>query len=310
MATSYYTSDTLIDSVKRRQSVPDSQITFEDEDFLAFANEEIAMGILPTILQFHQEYLVYTQEIPLEANKSSYPIPNRAIGAKLRHLHYEDSSGDKFEMSRILREDEPYYQNSSVGSSISHFYIENNMIVLVPEVADTISGSLVASYFMRPNQLVLAERAGVISAINTNTGVVTVDAVPSGMTTASLVDFVETKGGHRSKAIDLAPSAVSGTTLTFDPEDLPDDLVVGDYVCFAEETVIPQIPDDLHVMLAERVAARCLEALGDQAGLQAANTKLQEMEMKTSALIDNRVEGTPTKVVNLRGPLSRRVRRR
>jgi hypothetical protein len=51
-------------------------------------------------------------------------------------------------------------------------------------------------------------------------------------------------------------------------------------------------------MLAQRIACRCLEALGDTAGLQIANTKLAEMELKGMSLIDSRVEGAPMKVNN------------
>jgi hypothetical protein len=49
-------------------------------------------------------------------------------------------------------------------------------------------------------------------------------------------------------------------------------------------------------MLAQRVTMRCLEALGDQAGLTLAAAKLLEMEQKTGSLIDSRVEGAPLKV--------------
>ena len=79
-----------------------------------------------------------------------------------------------------------------------------------------------------------------------------------------------------------------------------------DLVTLAGETIIPQIPDELHSMLAQRVACRCLEALGDQQGLQAANLKLAEMEAKSATLINDRIESSPQKIVNRNSPLMRK----
>ncbi len=77
---------------------------------------------------------------------------------------------------------------------------------------------------------------------------------------------------------------------------LPRNMNVSDVFAISEQTIIPQFPVELHSMLAQRIAMRCLESLGDQAGLQAAAVKLLEMEQKTGQIIDNRVEGSPQKI--------------
>jgi hypothetical protein len=101
------------------------------------------------------------------------------------------------------------------------------------------------------------------------------------------------------------PTSVNSTlrTINFDPSDLPSGLVIGDQIAFAGESCIPQIPDELHSVLAQRVVCRIMEAQGDQAGLQAANGKLADMEARMGSLIDNRSDGNPQKVNNLRSPL-------
>ncbi|NBX74721.1 MAG: hypothetical protein EBQ89_10570 [Alphaproteobacteria bacterium] len=73
-------------------------------------------------------------------------------------------------------------------------------------------------------------------------------------------------------------------------------LKVGDYICLANESIIPQIPPDLHTVLAERTAARILAAIGDQAGLAVANQKIAEMELRQGNVLDQRVEGAPEKI--------------
>lgn len=113
-----------------------------------------------------------------------------------------------------------------------------------------------------------------------------------------LIDIIQTKSPHKCLAIDIASAVINASpgTITINEEDFPAGLAVGDYIALAEECVIPQIPTDLHSMLAQRIACRCLEALGDQAGLQAANAKLAEMEQKLATVVDSRVEDAPMKV--------------
>ena len=72
MVKPYYTSSSLISAVKRKASIPVAQVTFSDEDILAFANEELYLAQVPSILQYHEEYFVYTKETPLIPDISRY----------------------------------------------------------------------------------------------------------------------------------------------------------------------------------------------------------------------------------------------
>lgn len=326
---SYLTSSTLIESVKRRASIPQSQSTFTEDDLLAFANEELSIGLLPSILQFHEEFLVYETTVPLYSGVQNYSIPGRAIGGKVRNVFYMDTNGNPQTTARISPENVVYYNNTTLTSNPT-YYLKNNELVFVNKIGGSISpsnpptpagGSLKISYYLRPNQLVSEKRCAVIKSIDATTNTVVIDGVvPSVFSPVNVgfkkLDIIESVGGHRTKAMDIVPTnIVFGTVGVQDGQitfsELPPNLVPGDHIALAGETMIPQIPDDLHSVLAQRVAARCLEALGDQNGLQAANLKLQEMEQKTGNLIDNRTEGQPQKVINFRGLLrNSRIRRR
>ena len=89
---------------------------------------------------------------------------------------------------------------------------------------------------------------------------------------------------------------------------IPAKLRVDDVISLPEETIIPQIPIELHPMLAQRVVMRCLESLGDTAGLQLAGAKLADMEAKTGSLIDNRVESSPMKIVPRHTPIKNAIK--
>lgn len=321
MAIAYLTSSTLIESVQRRAAIPISNNTFTDSDILAFANEEIKMGLVPSILSYNEEYFVHVHDdVSLEASVDSYEIPYRALGGKLRDVFFKDSNGNLSEMTRIPPEHKTYFQEGALNTGFTAYYVQGNDIVLVPSVGTSPTGSLVFVYYMRPNELVDEDRVAEITAINTSGAntIYTVDSVPysSGTTylaTTDDLDFIQAKPGHRTRGFDINCTAIdtSAKTITFLTANVPDNVEVGDFICFSGETPIPQIPTDLHSVLAERVAARCLEALGDLEGLQAANQKIAELEVKTGQLIDSRVDGSPQKIVNRTGLLrSSRIRRR
>jgi len=176
MATPWRTSDDLISDIKRKISLPISQNTFTNADLLSFLNEEMMISQVPSVLQFHEEYYVTYEIVPLEADKSRYPIPSRSIGVKLRDLCYSDDAviagqdyGNLFEMSRILPDDKTYFQKNANSTNTLHkYYIEGNDIVLTPGINGTPTGSLVFFFYIRPNQLVLSERAATIQSFKKN----------------------------------------------------------------------------------------------------------------------------------------------
>jgi hypothetical protein len=300
----YLSSSALIESAKVRGMIPSTQVTFTDEDLLRFANEEMDTALVPYVMSFHEDYFLFPEDIPLETNIIAYPIPYRAVGNKLRDVSYKDPGNALSEMTRILVEDLPFYQGGgsvATNAGLRVFSIQNNEIVLsTSDIQFSIQGYLSTFYYIRPNQLVTEDRACIIQAIDRVTGQITVDNLPNIYTSASLVDFIQIKSPNKCYSIDNAITNVDSTNkiFTFALADIPTRLAVGDYICLAEECIIPQIPIDLHPMLAQRIACRCLESLGDQAGLAAANTKLGEMELKLGTVIDNRVEGAPLKVTN------------
>ena len=390
MAKPYYTSNTLIEAVKRKMAIPIAQVTFADTDILAFANEEMFLEQVPSILQYHEEYLVFSQTVPMVPRQSRYAIPSRAIGMKLRDVFYRDNAGQLVQMSRINPDDRSFFEvNSNTTPIPIHYYIQNNTLVITPEVTQGATGNLVFSYYLRPNSLVTddqaaiclsftktvtidnttlvsgdiitigdyAMEAGVSFAIGVNSATtannlsayiatltdsglsatvasaivsvsysdratefstantavfaiqatITVDTttMPTVITAGTLVDILQTDGGHSTLSFDvlLASNSVSPTSITFTEAQLPTDFVVGDYVCAQYECIVPQVPTDLHNLLAERTCARILESLGDQEGLKAANLKISNLESKQATILDNRVEGSPLKILNRTGLL-------
>lgn len=308
----FYTSDELIKSIKTRASIPTSQNRFKDEDFLRFANEEMSLGVVPSILRNHEDYFLISEDMEIINNKTKYEIPYRSIGNKVREIAMIDPSGSVYELTRIGIGDLPFYNSHSYYSS---YYIANNEICLVPQsVNPNVGFKLRVSYYIRPNSLVLLKEVAAVSSIDRTTGVVQLSNLPEKFTTTLKYDFVQIRSPHKCTKLEINANNVNSTskTMTFNLSDIPDNLQIGDHVTIATESAIPQIPSDMHMILAHRVATRILEAQGDTEALQNANQKLQELEQQTNTLIDNRVEDSTQKVVNrhslLRSGLSSRRR--
>jgi hypothetical protein len=310
------TSSELIKSIKRRAMIPSDQNTFTDDDFLEMLNEEMQYFGVPHLLRTHEEYLLVSEDIALDG-KTKYEIPYRALGNKLREISLvtnvssvsDDSSGEQiFELSRISVEDLPDYNNYTSSRYSQAFYIENNKICLLGEVPE--EGTILRMhYYLRPNAFVLEKYAGRIQNIDTTTGIITLESFPDAFSSSPDMDFVKFQSPNIILGYDINPLSVDSNTrtVTFTPSDLPSNLQVGDYLNVAQETVVPQLPVELHAILAQRVAVASLEALGDQEGLASAQRRLEMMEQSSNDIIDNRVEGAPEKITNRHGTLKEAV---
>jgi len=302
------TTNALLKSIKRRAMVPDNQNTFSDQDFIDFMNEEMMIGLVPSILQMKEEYFIFKQVIPFAADKSNYPVPERALANKIREICYKDNtdkySGNEYEMTQIAIDDR--YNGSSNGtgsndlSGFRRFYMMGSDIVIHPGVGSSPYGALSVYYYLRPNTIVKESLVASVVDVNRVNNTVTLSALPLGYNAAAKYDFIKAKSPHNILDIDVSPTAlnIGSKVASFASADIPRDLEVGDYVALAGQTCIPNVPTELHMVLAQRVAQRVLEALGDTEGLNNATNKIAEMESKLTSMMSNRVEGAPRKVVN------------
>lgn len=305
------TTDSLINTIKRRAMLPTDQVTFTKQDFIDIANEEMNVGLVPFLLSTHEEYLVYTVDIALEdIQNSRVRIPSRAIGNKLRGASYVDS-GLLYELTRVNIDDLSYFQNQFLTSYYTFaYYLQNDELILT--TARPSATALRLYFYMRPSSLVEEKYGSIVRSINTTTGEIVVDKVPTTFSISQVYDFTDYKAPNKLYNYDIPIVAINNTTktLTFDPSNIPTSLKIGDYITIADETIVPQVPIDLHPLLAQRAAVHCLEAIGDEKGLIAAQNKLQILEKSVVDLIDNRVEDAPEKINNLHSPLRQLSRRR
>ena len=283
-----FTSEALLESVKRRASLPVSQVTFQDTDLLEMADEEVLTSLVPLILSANEDYLLATQDITLDGS-SAYRIPSRAIGAKLRSACFVTSSGEEVPVPRVQPE-----RNPSLG-----FYIRAGYVVPVNTTGASYP-TLRLRFYLRPAKLVPTDSVGVFSGVDLAAGTATLGLIPVGFETGGQYDIVKGVPPFDSLLLDKAVT-FSGSTATF-PAALPDGVEAGDLLCPAGQTNVVQLPAEWFHVLAQLVAAKCLEVLGDEKGYQAAALKAEQMKAAALGLISNRVEGNVEVVIPTHSP--------
>lgn len=274
-------STELINALKIKGSFPTSDDLFSNDDFLVLFNMQMKVEILPIMLKLNEEYFLQYKDFTISQG-AKYRIPSRAIGTNIRDLKKVDSSGNYIDINRLFEEDR--------SSGKSGFYMNRNSVELTN---DFISDTLRMTYFARPNKLVLTTSCAQITSIDTVLNTVVVSSAPATMSTGVLVDFIQNNNPFDLLSFDQSLVSVSGTTL--EVAALPSGLEVGDWVCIANESPVPLVPEELHPVLVQSALVTTLSSKKDKA-LEYENKKLMEQIEAVLTMLDPRVQNNSTKM--------------
>jgi hypothetical protein len=308
------TGDKLVESIRLRAFIPDDTATYTDQDILNVANEEMDVQLLDKLLSLHEEHLTVHVDIPRNSS-GFYEIPYRAIGNKVRDVSLVTGS-QVYELSQIsIGELSDYsFTNATIVDDLDKFYIESNFIkVLQPSRS---YDSIRIHYYIRPSVITKTEKAGTISSISLSGNNYVIQlasgSIPKNFTANMQFDIVGKKTPNKIKVWDLQPISYNNTTGTFtfpkaSLEPFINEIIVGDYVCQAEESPVPNIPTEMHPVLAQLAAVHILESLGDSEGLGNAERRLNKLITSTTKLVDARVELAPKKIKPRHGTLQQSI---
>jgi 2-phospho-L-lactate guanylyltransferase (CobY/MobA/RfbA family) len=293
-----YSVTKLIADVKRNGSVPTSQSLYEDVDFCAAFDDCQTKRIVPAILSVREEFFVVEQDfataVTETANRSSIELPERAIGERLRGLQLLDQAG--VVLSDIPRLNPERQAENFFPDVMTFGYIFVGSKVVFPTALLQGGNKIRIRYFRRPNRIVDATRAGKVVSIDLGTGNVTLENVPAGMAVGSVVDFIKHKAPFSPLADDVSVIGQTGLAVQFSITNAAK-LSVGDYICFSQETVVPQLPADVHPILVEYGLSQVLRSLGDDKGAAMIMSDLPKLEQNIFELLDARDDGSERKII-------------
>lgn len=294
--TDCYLTEDLIRSVRLRTRIGTAQIPgARDSDIILLLNEEMKTLILPSLLKPKEDYFVRTFRIDLVAGKSRYRIPPRAAGLKLRAMYHLSSTGSRSRtMKRQTRMDRINFAQEVDGIP-SAFLLEGAYIVILPDEGSAYSGKLEVEFYMRPGNLVDSSEYFKIASVDSTTQITLESSVPSEWTTAYIYDIHSSESGCEVKAWDRTVTSISGSTVVFASPidgsvwgDYP--VVAGDYFVKASTSAMPQLPSELHTVLALASSAALTGPLDPELSAKI-QMDLQRALSAAGYLFDIRAEG-------------------
>lgn len=309
MATNQYITDTLIPTLRLLPLMPAVQNLFTDANLLTIMTFEMTSKIIPLIDNQSEEYFIHIDDLPYNGQATVFSIPPRASAGKLRSVSFVDANENEVRIPRLRLEDIMSNVNSTglaINPALWGFYLRNNSVILYLGSSTGNNNNfpyLRLRYVRQPNQLVLSTACGEITGIAGN--VITVDSVPSTFTTSETYDLISNSPQMFDSLLDSGTVTAidSGAkTITFTSGTVPDDLQIGDWVCLANQSPIPQIPYTPGFnLLLQLSAAKCLEIHGDVQGFNVAMSQAADMKSYFISVITPRVDGN---VIRLTSPNS------
>jgi hypothetical protein len=275
------TSTQIVQMCTKLSALSSNQAGLVTADFLSFAN--LIMSVLTSeLLAAREEYLIYQESLAVVTGDATVRVPYRAVNGEIRHLWFEDSTGARTRLDARTIEDNENYNANDTGPP-DGFYIMGNQIVLQPP--PSLNGSLVVAYPFRPNQLVDASTTQSISVIAGN--VVTVPNIPSNFITGGLFDIIDNASGNAIVYYDQV-GTISGNTITF-PVNVSLNAVVGNYVCQANQSPVPMLPEEGHTLLLETTVLRLEMIRGNAARIKNSTAIVTDARKAWDLLLLNRV---------------------
>ena len=294
-----YTADQLVEDIKSLSILPDSQLLLQTEEILRMMNFQMRASLVPLIDSAAEEFFVHDEDIDYDGTETVFNIPTRAVGTKLRDVVFVDSNGNEVGIPRLRPEQLKTNYGYGIGLAFGlyGFILKDQTVQLFIGSSQSAPSypTLRLKFFRRPSDCVTVNDCGQITLINTATREVTVDAAPTDWSTDLLFDFVKGSPHFTSKGDSLAIDSIAGNTLTF-TDELPDDLVVGDWIAEEGETPIPQVPYEAFPLLTQLTIIKTLEANRDTDGMKNAMATLEEMKKSFLQIITPRVDGSPIKL--------------
>jgi hypothetical protein len=293
----------MLRGLKRRITVPAAQQLIGDTGFLELGDDVMLEKMVPLLLSTRQDFFVVSTDVDSEDGVNTVDIPARAIGRGLRDIKYSYDGTNTSIRSLILIPIEDEHKFARSGDP-KGFYFKGDKVVLVPTPASDEQYTQIW-YDLRPGRLVQTSAAAQVTAISVgviNT-VVTVSTLPSTIVAGAVVDFVQGVQGNSTLGMDVAVTNVSGTQITFDADDAPTGLVVGDWITIAGQSPVVQLPDDCYPLFETLVCHRILYALGDYDGANALLAAAGGQEKDLKILLEPRIIGEQKKIINRNGLL-------
>jgi len=268
---------------------------------LRMMSDELRGYVVDLLREAGGEHLVVPHTIQVTPGVSEYRLPPRAVANGIRRVSVQ---------LETLQPQLPQLSPDALDSAPGGYYLRGARLVLWP--TPTEARTLRVDYLLRPSQLVPDTAVGVVTSVTTlgTSLVVEYSGDLGGAASSVPIDVVRASppfdvlGVEARGSIGQIGGVWRWTVPSAQRALLQEAPEVGDYLCPPDTSPVPQVPLELHALLAQRTAYAVLTALGD-AGTSAAYDRCEDMRTQLLAMLRPRDIGARHYV---RGGLARGVR--
>ncbi len=285
MSANSYNTTTLVSNVQLVGHIPLSNSTFNAPEIINLSNRELQTALISQILSIREGYYLTYHDFAMNST-GQFSIPSQAIGGALDAVQiFIDPS--IIPVNRLEHAEQ--FSSVAPATTTYGYFIAGNTVNIMPNP----TFGVVRLWFMRrPNALVTTSSAGLITAISGND--ITVSSLPSSFLNGTSVNLCQDQPNF-DVLTETSITNIVGTVVTLD--SISSDLALGDWLCLADQTPVPQIPVEFRPLLEQRVVVKIYELQGYLEKMKAAGEMLKRMEEDCFKLISPRV-GTQTKIIN------------
>lgn len=302
--------DELVATVRMNCGLADNDTAYPDERIQIELNDSFLAKFPRYVLDAKAAYWLHTSISTLTQGQYRVRLPPRAIG--ISKVSIGIGSGTATQWYDLTEVDEwraEIYERPVSQLGRPSWYILRGDQLELSQAADNSAYQIRIRYYVRPSRVVTSQHnlllgagadRGRVTAVNTSTRVITVNALPFDMslqtpaaiTTANqLIDVVHPNGWHELSLVG-ASQTISGLNITVGGTDDMGEIAVGDYVRVAEQTDWYPVPDEFRRCVADTCSIGVMMQRGDARVTLFAASVAGDMQ-RFAAVIGKRVENTP-----------------
>lgn len=285
-----YTTDGLIENIKRRGAIPADQSTYLPAEMIKMADDEMQIRLVPILFQSKADFFLTFSDVTTTSSLS-YDIPEAAFNRALHSIFFVDAAGNETELTYVDFNEETF---AALDYPRGACFTRGEKLHLFPRAFP--DRTLRLYYYRLPNRLVPTTEAAQVTAVDSGTGIVTTTGVPADWTAGTTVCCVKGRPGFQLRFAARDLTAASSPTVTL--ADVSD-IEIGDWIALEGDSPIPQLPVEAQPVLAQATIAKILEGLGDP-GLAAAKTDLRDALAAYVAITGPRIDRGPKSLVSRR----------
>jgi len=306
-----YTTADLLEKIRLQAFLPETS-DFTDARLLSLANDHLITVVADRIKASREDYWLTFEDIRV-TGATTYRLPRRSLARIVRDVKLINTAGVVLDFDNI---DPPSGWVGIGPSTTSYCYYFKDDFIVFP-------GTPPAGYTMRvwylrqPSKLVLTSAAMQIDHAGSTTSIELAGPVPETMQTAgTLLDVVYGETPYDLTYTDLrVASWDSGdpNVITLDPSTPVDPAVIStvvgnpngrqDWICLRDQTVSPQIPEELFTTLEGLVVEQVLRMSKDLDGAAAAGAGVLRSMKAAQDLIEPRNEAGSRPIISRFSPL-------